>query len=365
MRKTSLLSRLPLLMLLLFANCLLPAVGAGSVRAAKGQPQGQTQSQTQGQPQGQAQGQPQGQMQGQAQVCRLAYTAKGYYAPQFLAMRKGWFEADGVKVQEVNLGMSAGVAGAEALVSGSADVAVMGDVPALIALASDRDCVLIGAYGGGEKMHSIMTGEKSGITSPADLRGKRLGVQFGSSTHGAVYLYLKAQGVNPADVTLVNISQKELIEALIAGSIDALAASEPTPTLTLEKVPGSRELANLSGLGNDYPLLIVASRAYADAHPEAIQAVVDGTARAVAFINADPVTAGTETAAVTGAPAALETGMFRKMEWRLRLDDQTLKSLGITAEFLHSIGKLKKIPDLEARSRPQFVQRAVGSHQGR
>ena len=181
----------------------------------------------------------------------------------------------------------------------------------------------------------------------------------------AISDHLKAQGVNPADVTLVNISQKELIEALIAGSIDALAASEPTPTLTLEKVPGSRELANLSGLGNDYPLLIVASRAYADAHPEAIKAVVDGTARAVAFINAAPVAAGTETAAVTGAPAALETGMFRKMEWRLRLDDQTLKSLGITAEFLHSIGKLKKIPDLEARSRPQFVQRAVGSHQGR
>ena len=138
MRKTSLLSRLPLLMLLLFANCLLPAVGAGSVRAAQGQPQGQTQSQTQGQtqgqPQSQVQGQTQGQTQSQAQVCRLAYTAKGYYAPQFLAMRKGWFEADGVKVQEVNLGMSAGVAGAEALVSGSADVAVMGDVPALIAV---------------------------------------------------------------------------------------------------------------------------------------------------------------------------------------------------------------------------------------
>ncbi|MDD4701625.1 MAG: hypothetical protein PHI96_05335, partial [Desulfovibrio sp.] len=101
------------------------------------------------------------------EVCRLAYTAKGYYAPQFLALRKGWFEADGVKIKDVNLGMSAGIAGAEALVSGSADVAVMGDVPALIALASNRDCVLIGAYGGGEKMHSIMVSEKSGVTKPA------------------------------------------------------------------------------------------------------------------------------------------------------------------------------------------------------
>ena len=201
------------------------------------------------------------------------------------------------------------------------------------------------------------------VSLAVDLAEKQL--REGTASSQVITHYLKLGSTKEKIEKEILEKQKELIEALIAGSIDALAASEPTPTLTLEKVPGSRELANLSGLGNDYPLLIVASRAYADAHPEAIQAVVDGTARAVAFINADPVTAGTETAAVTGAPAALETGMFRKMEWRLRLDDQTLKSLGITAEFLHSIGKLKKIPDLEARSRPQFVQRAVGSHQGR
>ncbi|MDD4702517.1 MAG: ABC transporter substrate-binding protein, partial [Desulfovibrio sp.] len=176
---------------------------------------------------------------------------------------------------------------------------------------------------------------------------------------GAVYLYLKAQGIDPADVKLNNISQKDLVEALIVGSIDALAASEPTPMLTLEKASGSRELASLSGLGNDYPLLMVASRAYVDAHPEAIQAIVNGTAKAVDFINADPVAAGVETAAVTGAPADLETRMFQKMEWRLRLDEQTLKSLGITAEFLHSMGKLKKVPDLKAHSRPEFVQKAI------
>lgn len=298
-----------------------------------------------------------------AVVCRLAYTSKGYYAPQFLASQKGWLAADGVIVEDVKLGMSAGIAAAEALVSGSADVAVMGDVPALIALAGPRDCVLVAAYGGGENMHSIVVGDKSGVAEPADLAGKRLGVQFGSSTHGAVYLYLEHHGIDPATVRLVNLSQKDLIEALLSGSIDAFAASEPTPMLSREKVPGARELANLSGLGNDYPSLIVASREFADAHPEAVRAIVAGTRRAVDWINADPDAAAAETALVTGVPASLEAAMFRKMDWRVRLDDQVVRSLNMTGEFLHRIGKLKEIPDVEGRSRPEFLQPQVG--QGR
>ena len=289
-------------------------------------------------------------------VCRLAYTAKGYYAPQFLALRKGWFAKSEVDVQEVALGMSAGVAGAEALVSGSADVAVMGDVPALIALASNRECVLIAAYGGGEKMHSVIATEASGITKPADLTGKRLGVQFGSSSHGALFRYLAQQHMDPATVTLVNLPQKDLLEGLVSGAIDAFAASEPTPTLALSRVPGAKELACLSGLGNDYPLLIVATRSFAEAHPGAIKAVVSGTRKAVEWINADPDAAGAETAAITGAPAALEAAMFRKMAWRVRLDDQTCDSLSMTAAFLHGIGKLKRIPDLKQHVKPEFLQ---------
>jgi len=289
-------------------------------------------------------------------VCRLAYTQKGYYAPQILAARHGWFAAEGVEIEEIKLGMSAGIAGAEALVSGSADVAVMGDVPALIALESARECVLVAAYCTGERMHSIVVTEKANIKTPADLVGKKLGVQFGSSTHGAVYLYLEHHGIDPASVSLMNIPQKDLIEALISGSIDALAASKPTPLQVLQKVPGATELACLSGLGNNYPFSIVASRAYADAHPEAIRAIVSGTRKAIEWINADPDAAARETADVTGASAGIEAATFREMEWRVRLDQQVIESLNQTAAFLVRIGKLKSLSDVTSFCRKEFVE---------
>ena len=288
--------------------------------------------------------------------CRLAYTAKVHYAPQILAFKHGWFTEPGIRVRGIDLGMSAGIAAAEALVSGSADVSVMGDVPAVFALASQRPCVLIAAYGGGETMHSIVVSGASGIASARDLAGKRLGVQFGSSTHGAVYLYLKANALDPSAVTLVNIPQGSLVEALISGDIDALAASEPTPSLALDRISGSRSLATLGGLGNNYPLMMVASKEFAENHPEAIRALVRGTRRAVDHINANPEKAGAELSAATGAPASIETAALRALQWDVRMDDAVLSSLEQTAVFLHGLGRLKNVPDIRSMASDDFVK---------
>lgn len=292
-----------------------------------------------------------------ATVCRLAYTAKVHYAPQILALKKGWFSGPGVTVQGVDPGMSAGIAAAEALVSGSADVAVMGDVPAVFALASARPCVLIASYGGGENMHSIIVSASSGINTPRDLIGRRIGVHFGSSTHGAVYRYLQANNIDPAALTLVNVPQSSLVEALISGDIDALAASEPAPSLALDKASGSRLLSTLSGLGNEYPLMLVASRDFADAHPEVIRMLVAGTRKAVDYINADPEASGSEVGTVTGTPVRLEQSTLRRLTWQVRLDQGILESLEQTAEFLHKTGRLKQVLDIRKAARMEFVNK--------
>ncbi len=259
-------------------------------------------------------------------------------------------------MQAVDLGMSAGIAAAEALVSGSADVAVMGDVPAVFALASARPCVLITSYGGGETMHSIIVSATSGINTPGDLIGRRIGVHFGSSTHGAVYRYLQANNIDPASLTLVNVPQNSLVEALISGDIDALAASEPTPSLALDKVSGSRLLSTLGGLGNEYPLMLVASKDFADAHPEVTRVLITGTRKAVDFINADPETAGSELSTVTGTPVKLEQNTLSRLTWQVRLDQDILKSLEQTAAFLHKTGRLKHVPDIRKAARMDFMK---------
>ena len=146
------------------------------------------------------------------------------------------------------------------------------------------------------------------------------------------------------------IFQKNLVEALLSGSIDAFAASEPAPSLALARVPGARQLATLSGLGNSYPLVMVASRAYAQAHPEVLRLLVEGTKKGVDCILADPARAAREIAKLTGAPAAMEERTLKTLEWKVRLDDEVLASLQSTADFLHGIRRLRAVPDLPALS---------------
>ena len=65
------------------------------------------------------------------------------------------------------------------------------------------------------------------ITSPADLNGKRIGVLLGTSYEFYVIEVLKLGGLKPADVTLVNLSPEEMVEAFENDNVDAGYTWEP------------------------------------------------------------------------------------------------------------------------------------------
>lgn len=286
--------------------------------------------------------------------CRIAYSAKTQYAPQILAFKNGWFEAPDIKFIPVDLGMSTGVAAAEALISGSADIAVMGDAPAVIALASAKPSVLVCSYGGGENMHSLIVSEKSGIKQISDLEGRTIASAFGSSAHGGLLHFLDKNGL-AGSVKLVNTPQKNLVEALASDSVDAILASEPAPSLALAKVKGATRLTTLAGIGNDYPLVMIALRDYAKANPKAIEGAVAGTLMGVDFINSEPEKAAEEVAQVTGLPTDIEKACLKALDWKVRMDKTIIDSLMQTAKFLHETGKLKKVPDIASMAPTKFV----------
>ncbi len=73
-----------------------------------------------------------------------------------------------------------------------------------------------------EGLSSIIASGASGVTSPADLRGKTIGVDGSSSTTAFVNTVLRHAGVNPSDVRLQNIHFNQ-VPALLQGRVDAVA----------------------------------------------------------------------------------------------------------------------------------------------
>ena len=75
---------------------------------------------------------------------------------------------------------------------------------------------------------AVVAGAKSGIKSLKELKGKRVGSQFGSATD---YVFkskiLPKAGLSEKDVQMVNVRFQNHVAALAAGSIDAFAGVEP------------------------------------------------------------------------------------------------------------------------------------------
>ncbi len=273
---------------------------------------------------------------------RLAYGKKIHYAPQIIALKQGYFDEEGLAVEAK--AVQAGIQAAEALASGSADIAVMGDAPGIIA-ASKVPVKIVASYGGGENMHRIVAGPKSGIKKPADLKGKRVAIQMGSSTHGGFLAFLAKHGLSTADLELVPLNPRDMPEAMITNQIDAGVGSEPWPTNIEEKVKGSYQVATLSGLGNNYPLVMLVSEPYAEEHPDAVAAALRATQKAVDFMHEHPEEAAALISETTGVPAERERKIMDTLEWGVVLDDATVESLKQTAEFLHSQEKIDEVPD--------------------
>jgi NitT/TauT family transport system substrate-binding protein len=64
--------------------------------------------------------------------------------------------------------------------------------------------------------------EASGVKSPKDLIGRKVGITPGNSLQMYFPLIAKANGFDPAGVTFVNMEGSALIPALLAGAVDAI-----------------------------------------------------------------------------------------------------------------------------------------------
>jgi NitT/TauT family transport system substrate-binding protein len=70
------------------------------------------------------------------------------------------------------------------------------------------------------------------------LRKRKVGNAYGSTSHYALLQALGAAGLSEKDITLVPLEVNQMADALASGAIDAFAAWEPTPTAAFNKYPG-------------------------------------------------------------------------------------------------------------------------------
>jgi len=111
--------------------------------------------------------------------------------------------------------------------NGSIDLASVGSVAFVVGLSQGLDWVMIGVNPEGAYSQGLVARRNSGIKTPADLRGKRIGLFNGTNAQFGLMMILRQHGIRPDQVTLLNMPPEEQLLALENRKIDAAMVWEP------------------------------------------------------------------------------------------------------------------------------------------
>jgi len=216
---------------------------------------------------------------------RLAGGAQGFnWLPVFVAEELGIFAEHGLRIEYQRLGSVDKAT--RAVSDGAADVAITPPEGAIADAVAGGDLRIIGANAQRLPMALVAA---PGITSLADLRGRRIGTS--SLTEGtAIYVrrVLSTVGLEyPADYDFVLAGvHTTRWAALEAGEIDA--APQPTPWSLLAEREGFELVAEIPEFIPEIIFAAVIGRAqWLDANPDTAQRLVHALSEAHAYVN-DP-----------------------------------------------------------------------------
>ncbi|MEK2608392.1 aliphatic sulfonate ABC transporter substrate-binding protein [Pseudomonas shirazensis] len=188
----------------------------------------------------------------------------------------------------------------EALNIGSLDIGSTGDIPPIFAQAAGADLLYIGAEPAKPRAEVILVPKASTLASVAELKGKRIALQKGSSAHNLLLRGLAKAGLSIRDVQPVYLAPADARAAFERGSVDAWAIWDPFYS-AIDVEGKARVLADGQGLGLIGPFMLGA-RGYVEANPEFVGHLLEQISQAEALTRSDEAGSIRTLAAFMGMP---------------------------------------------------------------
>lgn len=208
--------------------------------------------------------------------------------PILVAQGKGLFEKHGVKVEFVP---AASAPERDQLIAAGQADGMINEV--LSAMFFNKDGVQLQvvryarAASSGTALFTLLANSASGVTSPADLAGKSIGISEGTVIAYVTERMLVAEGVDLASVKLVSVPKIDARLALLqSGELDAAVLPEPLARVAVK----DGALAVLADTSHpDYSFSTYSFRkAVLDQNPQAVERFLIAIEEATDLINADP-----------------------------------------------------------------------------
>jgi NitT/TauT family transport system substrate-binding protein len=236
-----------------------------------------------------------GEKTGGLDTVRIGYFPNLTHATALVGDRQGIIQKElgGTKVSASTF--NAGPSEIEALNAGSIDIGFIGPSPAINGYVKSKGetlRIIGGSASGGVKL--VVNPKK--IKNIGDLKGRKIATpQLGNTQDVAFLNWIAEQGwkvdaqTGKGDVSVVRTENKVTPNAYLSGSVDGAWVPEPTASKLVSD--GAKVLLDESDLWPDKKFVItniIVSQTFLAEHPEVVEAVLRGTVKTNAWINANP-----------------------------------------------------------------------------
>lgn len=261
----------------------------------------------------------------------------------------------------------------EAIAADSIDIGLAGSSPVSRGLSQPLEYVVPWIHDVIGKAEALAA--RKGITSVAQLKGKKIATPLASTSHYSLLAALQEAGLEQKDVKIVDAEPPDIAAAWERGDIDAAYVWNPVLAQLVED--GATILADSEQLAakgkTTYDLAVVAS-SFAEEHPDAVETWVAQQDKAVKLIKSSPDKAAAAIAAELNLEPEEALAQMKDLIY-LDASEQVAadalggglgKALFATATFNEELGQIPRTQDEAAYAgavKPQYAA-AVAKGQG-
>jgi NitT/TauT family transport system substrate-binding protein len=204
-----------------------------------------------------------------------------FSTPVIIALEKGFFDREGldVNVREYPFGKLA----LEAMLAGDGDMAIVADLPIVFNSFKRDDFIVLSTFTHNYNDSRMVARKDSGINKPADLKGKKIGTTFGTSTQFFLNIFLSYDGLTETDIIRVNLPQYDLLAEIESGKVDAIAVFDPYAYKAIQMLGDQAVGFPQTGMYRE-TFNLAANKSFAEKEPETLKKILRGIDRAVTFI---------------------------------------------------------------------------------
>lgn len=227
----------------------------------------------------------------QAPTVRLAYGSTGYtWSVPYVAEEAGSWKEQGVDLQTTSF--ESGRDAMQALLTGAADFSASTDTPLIFAALNGLRPIAVVNYSRYSRDMKVAIHTESGIDpeNPASIKGHKIGTRIGTSGQYLLAKYLELAGLQPDDVTVVDLAPSNLATALARRDIDGFVWSTQSVAVAKQQTDGKVVEMTLDGIEDYFQShqLLLSTEKVINEKPEIVEAAVKALLAAEDIITTDP-----------------------------------------------------------------------------